>query len=571
MAKRRRLPAKIDQDYLEKTDWGGSLGLFGQHSRRNESRDRRLFDEAVAESSSVVQVLVRADDLFPVYISPSFERVFGVDPERMEDDTETLFRFLDDAERLRIQRFMRGWDRKSPLVFDCRYENDRALRAPMRLRTTVAATLGGEYLLVTYVDVTDEHAKMDDLVAERDRALDSAAERTDFMNQMSHEIRTPLNGIEGMISLAREHRADESRLLDDLGRASQLSSYLLSLVNDVLDMSRLNSGRVKLEELPFDLRLLAAELERMFAGQAADKGLAYQVELEDCENVYLVGDRMRLSQVVINFISNALKFTDRGGQVNVVFREMYRADAEVSYMLRVRDTGKGMDPRYISRIFKPFEQEDRTIARRYGGTGLGMAITSSLVDLMGGELVVDTEPGKGSTFSAYVTLRVATADEIARLERDGQTLETSADAADPALSYDFSGKRFLLVEDNEINAMIAAELLEKQGVSVDRAENGLVAIERFESLPSGTYDAILMDIQMPVLGGWEAAERIRALDHSDARSVPIIALSANDYAEDVERSRAAGMNGHVGKPIDFFELKAQLAAATAESAYRGSN
>ena len=518
-----------------------------------------------------MQVLVRADDLFPVYISPSFERVFGVDPERMEDDTETLFRFLDDAERLRIQRFMRGWDRKSPLVFDCRYENDRALRAPMRLRTTVAATLDGEYLLVTYVDVTDEHAKMDDLAAERDRALDSAAERTDFMSQMSHEIRTPLNGIEGMISLAREHRADESRLLDDLGRASQLSSYLLSLVNDVLDMSRLNSGRVKLEELPFDLRLLAAELERMFAGQAADKGLAYQVELEDCENVYLVGDRMRLSQVVINFISNALKFTDRGGQVNVVFREMYRADAEVSYMLRVRDTGKGMDPRYISRIFKPFEQEDRTIARRYGGTGLGMAITSSLVDLMGGELVVDTEPGKGSTFSAYVTLRVATADEIARLERDGQTLETSADAADPALSYDFSGKRFLLVEDNEINAMIAAELLEKQGVSVDRAENGLVAIERFESLPSGTYDAILMDIQMPVLGGWEAAERIRALDHPDARSVPIIALSANDYAEDVERSRAAGMNGHVGKPIDFFELKAQLAAATAESAYRGSN
>lgn len=279
---------------------------------------------------------------------------------------------------------------------------------------------------------------------------------------------------------------------------------------------------------------------------------------------------MRLSQIVINFISNAVKFTEQGGSVTVTLREMYRADGGVSYMLRVRDTGKGMDPRYVSKIFKPFEQEDRTIARRYGGTGLGMAITSALVDLMDGEIVVDTEPGRGSTFSAYIPLRLATSEQIEDLKRKEQTLETARDSIDLSFTYQFEGKRFLLAEDNEINAMIVIELLARRGAAVDRAENGQAVVERFRSMPTGTYDAILMDIQMPVLNGWEAAEQIRGLNHEDATVIPIIALSANDYTEDVERSRSVGMNGHVGKPIDLNVLKAQLAAATAEAAYRGN-
>ena len=199
-----------------------------------------------------------------------------------------------------------------------------------------------------------------------------------------------------------------------------------------------------------------------------------------------------------------------------------------------------------------------------------MAITSSLVDLMGGQIVVDTEPGRGSTFSAYISFGVASADQVRGLVDAAATLETIHDVSITSLEYVFDGKRFLLAEDNEINALIVSEMLGKRGVAVDRADNGMAVIERFESMPVGTYDAILMDIQMPVLNGWEASERIRALDRDDAATVPIIALSANDYTEDVKRSRAAGMNGHVGKPIDFMELKAQLAAATAESAYRGS-
>lgn len=546
------------------------MGLFGTHQKRGD-RDRRLFDEALAEAGSNVQVLLRSEDLFPVHISSNFEHVFGVEPQRLEDDIDTLFRFVRDEDRVHAQRIMRAWDKKSPIDFEVIYRRPQSVAPERRIRVNVAPVLDGTHFLLTATDVTPEHEQIAAMAEERDRALETAGARTDFMNQMSHEIRTPLNGIEGMISLARDHHNDQTRLMDDLARASQLSSYLHTLINDVLDMSRLSSGRVKLDMNPFDLRLLAEELQKMFEGQAADKGLDYHVGLEDCENVFLLGDRMRVSQVIINFISNALKFTDRGGTVEVTFREMYRTDDTVSYMLRVRDTGKGMDPRYISRIFKPFEQEDRTIARRYGGTGLGMAITSSLVDLMGGEIVVDTELGRGSTFSAYIQFGVATAIQIRELAESGETLETARDASAVELKYEFDGKRFLLAEDNEINSLIVSEMLGKKGVAVDRVDNGLAAIERFESVPAGIYDAILMDIQMPQLNGWEATERIRALDQADARTIPIIALSANDYAEDVERSRAAGMNGHVGKPIDFTELKAQLAAATAESAYRGSN
>ena len=546
------------------------MGLFGSHEKRDADRARRLFEEALAQQGPNVALVLRVSDCLPLYITPNFERVFGVSPERIEDDIETLYRFIPDSDRVRMQRQVRDWDRATPLNLLCSYHAPHGEKPQLGMRFTISLIQDGTQYLVSAVDVTTENERIAKAESERDRAVETANARTDYMNQMSHEIRTPLNGIEGMISLAREHYADESRLMDDLSRASQLSAYLLSLINDMLDMSRLNSGRVRIDDAPFDMRLFADEIERMFTSQAADKGLAYSVNLEDCENVFVVGDRMRLSQVVINFISNAVKFTERGGSVTVTLREMYRTDDGVSYMLRVRDTGKGMDPRYISKIFKPFEQEDRTIARRYGGTGLGMAITSALVELMDGEIVVDTAPGRGSTFSAYIPLRLATPEQVEDLKRKEQTLETARDSIDSSFTYQFEDKRFLLAEDNEINAMIVIELLARRGAAVDRAENGQAVVERFRSMPVGTYDAILMDIQMPVLNGWEAAEQIRGLDREDAGAIPIIALSANDYTEDVERSRGAGMNGHVGKPIDLNVLKAQLAAATAEAAYRGN-
>ena len=570
--------------------------VLGKPRKARQAQAQQSFSRAYAQAGADVQFLLQASDLLPIYISSNFQQVLGVEPVRLEDDAYTLYRFLPDADRRRLERALGAWDRSQPLREEVTYlspaseageggnGSGSASSAPgapgapsasdaaapeKRLAVTVAPVLDGACYLVTLNDVTASYRQLQDLRAELASTSEQAQERTDFLSQMSHEIRTPLNGIKGMLALAREHRGDESRLLDDLDRADELSAYLLSLVNDVLDMSRLDSGRVELEMLPFDMRLVASELRSMFEKQAADKGLDYTVEMEGCDDVFLVGDAMRLNQIVVNFISNALKFTDRGGKVTITMHEMHRDDDAVTYMIRTRDTGKGMDPRFVSRIFKPFEQEDATIARRYGGTGLGMAITNSLVSLMQGEIVVNTEIGRGSDFVVYIPFKIASETQVEELEAEGKTLESAALAGGEGAEYDFAGKRFLMAEDNEINAMIAIDLLEERGAAVDHADDGPVVVQMFADSEMGTYDAILMDIQMPTFNGWEATRRIRALDHVDARSIPIIALSANNYAEDARRSREAGMNGHAGKPIDFDELRAQLASATAEQAFRG--
>lgn len=547
------------------------MGLFGSHSKRNENGSAQLFEAACAQVNPNTSFLLRASDLYPLHIEPSFQHVFGVEPERLVDDVETLLRFVPDEDRARIRRIVGEWDRRAPLTIDADYRMPTNAAAVKHLRATFTSVEGNTYTLVTVTDVTEEHATIEAIRTQESRAVKNAQERTDFMSQMSHEIRTPLNGIKGMIALAQEHHEKQELLLDDLARATKLSDYLLSLVNDVLDMSRLNSGHVELEQRPFDVRVVAAGLVAMFEAQARDKGLTYHVETQDCHSVFLIGDRMRLNQIIVNFISNALKFTDEGGQVTVTFREMYRRENEVNYMIRVRDTGKGMDPKFVSRIFKPFEQEDRTIARRYGGTGLGMAITGALVELMNGEIVVDTEPGRGTDFTVYIPFGLATQEQADELAQQGETLETFHSKEDMATQYSFEGKHFLMAEDNDFNAEIAIELLGALGVTVDHANDGPVVVDMFANSAVGEYDAILMDIQMPTFNGWEATRRIRALDKADAKTVPIIALSANNYVEDARASREAGMNGHTGKPIEMDELKAQLAAATAESAYLGGN
>ena len=571
------------------------MGLFSTNKKEG-ANSRKLFGEACAQAEANAQWLLRRADLYPIYISPGFEHVFGVEPQRLIDDVDTLQRFMPEGDRVRIRRLVREWDGESTLSCEFDYlapgadaatatgaAADPASTGPAstaspagaqaarrHFRCTTAPTHGGAYLLVSMTDITGEHAQIAHAKAERDRAEALMSGRTDFMNQMSHEIRTPLNGIKGLITLAKGHADDPSRLADDLTRASDLSNYLLELVNDALDMSRLNSGRVELERAPFDMRLIREELRSMFEAQAAERKLNLAFDMEDCSHAFLIGDRMRLNQVIVNFLSNALKFTDAGGDITVSFREMYSDAATTNYMIRVRDTGKGMDPRFVSRIFKPFEQEDRTIARRYGGTGLGMAITAALVELMDGEIVVDTEPGRGSDLTVYLPFALASQEQVSKLAERGETLETATGPSD-ALVYDFQGKRFLMAEDNDLNAMIATEILANLGATVERADDGPAVVEAFAHAAPNAFDAILMDVQMPTYNGWEATRRIRALDRPDAKTVPIIALSANNYTEDARQSREAGMNGHAGKPIKINELKAQLAAATAESAYKGGD
>ena len=573
--------------------------LLGERKRSRRDEGLRRFDEALGEAGSSVYLLVRVRDLFPVHISANFERVLLLPPVRIEDDIEALNRLLTPDARLEVRRAVEAWDRSGPLVVGLSFVPDGMADA-RRMRATVSPVLGGDYYLVAFDDTTLEDERVEQLERQVGGLTNDAQIKSDFLNRMSHEIRTPLNGIIGMLALARGHLDDRAEVLDDLDKVDELGQYLLSLVNDILDMSRIESGKVELEQRPFALEAFAEELRAMFAKSAADRQIDYAVTIQDCEDRFLVGDRLRLSQVIVNLVSNALKFTPAGGTVEVTFKEMYRAGDTVRLMVRVRDTGKGMDPQFLGRLFRPFEQEDASIAQQFGGSGLGMAIADSLVSLMGGEIVVDSEVGKGTEFALYVPFGIACADEVPEetprlavpslklghapaMDRTASEkaspycpapARTSGgpDAAEDPDSPDeaeraslFAGLRVLMAEDNNVNAKITSSLLARRGAVVERACDGQEAVDMFSAHGRGYYDVILMDIQMPVMNGWQAAQCIRALEaeteaaavEADAGGprVVMVALSANAYVEDARRSREVGMDGHVGKPIDFDELE----------------
>ena len=386
----------------------------------------------------------------------------------------------------------------------------------------------------------------------RQRQHDAAAQaKSDFLSRMSHEIRTPMNGIIGMLALAEGKMQKQDPAMQYLDKANELSAHLLSLINDILDMSRIEAGKVELENKPFSLRAMGDKLYDMFAKTLDVRGIRYAVNFEGVTVDWLLGDELRLSQIMINFLSNAVKFTEQG-EIVVTIRQMMLREGNVDLLLRVHDTGQGMDPNFVYRIFRPFEQESIETGKKYGGTGLGMAITDQLVHLMGGQILVESLPGKGSDFTVYLTMPQAEADEQASVTGRAEDQNQYEDA--------FQDCRILMAEDNDINAMIAVELLEGMGAKVDVAQNGQLAVEAFQAKPEHYYDFILMDVQMPVLDGRAATRALRALDRSDAKDILIFALSADAFIEDVRLSMESGMNGHYSKPVDFIALRRNVGA-----------
>ena len=276
----------------------------------------------------------------------------------------------------------------------------------------------------------------------------------------------------------------------------------------------------------------------------------------------VVGDELRISQVIINFLSNAVKFTSQG-EVSVTFRQMMLHEGVIDLMVSVHDTGIGMSPEFINRIFRPFEQESISTAKEYGGTGLGMAITDNLVKIMGGEIVVQSQPGKGSDFFVYLHLPVFE-EQLETGYAQSQTDVQTADRQE-ASAGSFAGRRILVAEDNEINAMISEEILKNMGAEVEIVENGQLAVDAFAGHETGYYDFILMDIQMPVMDGRTATRTIRSMDREDAKQIPIFGLSADAFVEDVRKSEESGMNGHFAKPVDFPALEKSIGEILAEN------
>lgn len=575
-----------------------------------------------------------------------------------------------------------------PLHFVMCVESRRGQTLWLQVNAACIEWKGGYPVYLTiFIDITDvtELRRMQKKLTEQTEALKDAlavAEqasqaKADFLSRMSHEIRTPMNAIIGMTTIAGAYLDDRARVQDCLTKIGYSSKHLMSLINDILDMSKIEAGKMKIAREPFDLVTVIESITSIIYPQAVEKGISFHVPMVDIDVTVLTGDNLRLNQVLLNLLTNAVKFTSEGGDIRLEIVQTQRTNRKISLRFIVRDTGIGMSSEFLAHVFQPFEQESAATGRKYGGTGLGMAITKNLVTLMGGTISVDSEPGNGSAFMVDLdfdvpvsenshksqthpalgrlkvlvsdddrdsgihaammlkklgirsdwagtgeecvnmvreahrvgegydvclvdwkmpdldgievtrrirrlvgpsaTIIIITAYDWSYIEKSAREAGANAFLAKPIFAStlyntllsltgadhtitvpepemklrreELEGRHVLLAEDNDLNREIVTELLQMTGVTVDCAVNGKEALEKF--LAGGeAYDLILMDVQMPVMDGYQAAEAIRGCGHKRAGTIPIIAMTADAFHEDVLRAMKAGMDGHLAKPID---------------------
>ena len=519
----------------------------GQCADKKRSALRRA-DEILLynmdRQSNDVCLVMRQHDLLPICAAGDMQSLLGVTFEQLRQDVMLLADALEDGQKgVFVWKKYRAWDGAQPFETVLRTKNGEWVQ----LNVTRGEDDG--YDLFCFSRTTGLCGRMEQYEERLAKIEEESRSKTTFLSRMSHEIRTPMNGIIGMLTLAENHLEANAPAMQYLTKVDELSDHMLALINDILDMSRIEAGKVELENKVFSLRELGDRLYDMFAKNLDSRGIRYEVNFDGVAVDYVLGDELRISQIIINFLSNAVKFTSEG-EIIVTFRQMMLRNGVADMMIRVHDTGIGMQPAFISRIFRPFEQETVGTSRKYGGTGLGMAITDQLVKLMGGEIVVESQPGRGSDFSVYLHLPVAEKPAEPAAEPSRASTEENADA--------FRGRRILLVEDNEINAMIMVEVLQEMGAEIEKAENGQIAVDMFAGHPENYYDFILMDVQMPVMDGRTAARTIRAMERPDAKSILIFALSADAFVEDERLSIESGMNDHYAKPVDFQALQRNI-------------
>lgn len=407
-----------------------------------------------------------------------------------------------------------------------------------------------QIVMLVIRDVSEQKRKemtyQEDLRVTAEEAERANAVKTDFLKRMSHDIRTPINGIRGLVNVGKNHIHDVDKIEECLDEIMRSSDMLVDLVNNVLNMSKLESGGIQLTEEAFDLQEMLNDVERFVNVQAERKQISLQINSTEVEHYHLIGSPLHIRQIFQNIIENAVKFNTDSGSVNVVCRELARDENTVELEMVCADTGIGMSEEFQKHVFEAFVQEDTSARTTYSGIGLGLAITKKLVNCMDGEISFESERGIGTVFTVKLPVQI------------DRTYYQLSEKKDP--SQVMKGLRILLAEDNELNMEITKYMMTEQGAVVTEAWNGKEATDIYESCESGTFDVILMDIMMPVMNGLEAARCIRASEKEDAQSIPIIAVSANAFDDDIAQSLAAGMNIHLAKPLEFQKVIEAIAA-----------
>lgn len=517
-----------------------AIWLKQQGARIKKSSERKDgYNDVLAQGGLQVQILMKHKLYIPVFCTNNVEEILCMSKERFLNDPTYIKNIMEDSKYREFANVLKNWDGVTPIEYD--FFN---IKNNKWFRFTLTATKDGKFDYLAFRNVTKYVEKENELLKLARQAESESESKTAFLSNMSHDIRTPMNGILGMLALARSQIKTDTSALTYLDKAEDLSQFLLNIINDILDISRIEAGKLEIKENEFDLLEFADNLRNMFQKNIEARGLKYSVDVIDCKHRYLVGDELKLTQIMANFLSNSYKFTEKG-EIRVTIQEMMDTKDDVQLMMRVHDTGSGMSQDFLDKVFRPFEQEGRNENSKITGSGLGMAIADQFTRLMGGEIFVDSKIDIGTDFSVYITLKKASGE----VEAKSKEVEE-----DDTKEYSYSGLRILLAEDNEINAEIAKSIFEMNNATVDLAVNGKEAVEKFVNSPSGKYDVILMDIQMPVMNGWQAIDKIRNSNSSDAQSVAIFALTADAYVESDDEMIGEQIDGYFLKPVDFDKM-----------------
>ena len=521
----------------------------------NRQKLRKKDQQLLAREELFSSLSRNVDDVFLMidtgtgkveYISPNVRRILGISPEAVQEDFHVLCSAEGDNCTSRLDGLMQ-MEQGTQQEWDREFIHQET-GEPHYIHVTgfINEVQGAKKCIVDLSDRTGEHQTTLAVEAALEVAEKASKAKTDFLSNMSHDIRTPMNAIIGITTLMKNELHQPEKLAEHLAKLETSGRLLLGIINDILDMSRIESGKTTLSVEPMHLSQQLDQLSTMIRAQASEKAQTFTVSTH-LRHENLLADPTRLNQVLMNILSNAVKYTPNGGHIRFEVEELPRNEHYAKYSFVVQDDGIGMSEAYQKTLFDPFTREERSGTNRVQGTGLGMAITKNIVDLMGGSISVESATGKGTRFEVVLEFPIDTeADAVP----EAQALPEEPEDVSP-----LCGMNFLCAEDNAINAEILELLLESKGAHCKICPNGQEIVDAFASVKPGEYDMILMDVQMPVMDGLEAARRIRSSANPLGQVIPILAMTANAFLEDMQKSKEAGMDEHLSKPVDIDALE----------------